>query len=329
MFQFSIIIPIYNAEKYLKRCLNSLCIEKHSDVQVILVNDGSTDFSESICFEYKNTYPQQVVYLEKKNAGVSAARNDAIAVAMGKYLLFIDADDYVVDNYIEEIKKIVETQADLYLFNYIISESTQLIYRKSFTEEGLYKINAQFCEDIFERFEYQIWNKIFLNKIIKDHHIQFKANMKWSEDLDFWTRYAVYTDSVLMCPKHLYYYWQNENGAVSSINKKAFENYHIAYISQYELLKSKKAKKRSYRLLAQSYVEIVGLLISNCFQNGNTLPELRNILNITKTIQDMDYIPLSLSAKFKRHCIRHGFLRILVSYYKLRALTVKTRRNCE
>ena len=95
----SIIVPIYNAQKYLKACIDSLITQKYEEIEVVLVNDGSSDKSEEICLEYANK-DKRVKYHPKKNGGVSSARNYGISKAKGKYIFFIDSDDYLAPDVI-------------------------------------------------------------------------------------------------------------------------------------------------------------------------------------------------------------------------------------
>ncbi|KRL05066.1 glycosyltransferase family 2 protein [Liquorilactobacillus oeni] len=116
MKKISVIVPIYNVEKYLRRCLDSLLAQTMKDFELILINDGSTDSSGSICREYQKKAPQLIKYYEKANGGLSDARNYGMRFATGEYLLFIDSDDYVETQMLENMyaltkngsKKIVE-----------------------------------------------------------------------------------------------------------------------------------------------------------------------------------------------------------------------------
>ena len=108
MPEISIIIPIYNTEKYLSMCIDSIVIdnENYNDCEIILVNDGSTDESENVCKLYANKY-KNIVYLKKKNGGLSDARNFGIKNSHGKYILFIDSDDFIEKNSLKRIMEYV------------------------------------------------------------------------------------------------------------------------------------------------------------------------------------------------------------------------------
>ena len=115
---YSVIIPIYNAEKTLSRCIDSLVRQDRKDVELILINDGSTDRSGEICKEYQQKCGN-IRYFVQENRGVSAARNVGLAEAQGEYVLFVDSDDYVSQTYFEIIDAaLVKEKADLLLFGF-------------------------------------------------------------------------------------------------------------------------------------------------------------------------------------------------------------------
>ena len=98
MPKVSVIVPIYNVEKYLKKCLDSLVNQTLDDIEIILVNDGSKDNSKQIAEKFANDYPNKIIYLEKENGGLSSARNYGLKHAKGDYISFVDSDDYVSKN---------------------------------------------------------------------------------------------------------------------------------------------------------------------------------------------------------------------------------------
>ena len=101
----SIIVPVYNVEPYLNKCLDSLVKQTLEDIEIIIVNDNSPDNSEQIILEYKEKYPDKIVYIKKENGGVSSARNAGLEVARGEYIGFLDGDDYVSLDMFKTLKK--------------------------------------------------------------------------------------------------------------------------------------------------------------------------------------------------------------------------------
>ena len=103
MIKVSIIVPFYNVENYIEKCLQSLVNQTLEDIEILLVNDGSKDRSEEIAKQFIEKYPNKIIYLEKENGGLSDARNYAIPHAKGEYIAFLDSDDYVETNMYEEM----------------------------------------------------------------------------------------------------------------------------------------------------------------------------------------------------------------------------------
>lgn len=103
MIKVSIIVPFYNVENYIEKCLKSLVNQTLKDIEILLVNDGSKDGSEEIAKKFIETYPNKIVYFKKENGGLSDARNYAIPYAKGEYIAFLDSDDYVEPNMYEEM----------------------------------------------------------------------------------------------------------------------------------------------------------------------------------------------------------------------------------
>ena len=118
--KYSVIIPVYNAEKTLKRCLDTLLAESHSESEIILINDGSEDQSGKICLSYAEKY-LNIHYIEKQNGGVSTARNVGLEMATGEYILFVDSDDYVIPGFFSSLDRLLSSFSyDFVLFSYYI-----------------------------------------------------------------------------------------------------------------------------------------------------------------------------------------------------------------
>lgn len=119
----SVIIPVYNVESYLKRCLDSVINQSYQDLEIILIDDGSTDNSSKICDEYASNDPR-VIVIHKQNAGQAAARNDGINIAKGEYIAFVDSDDWIeLDMYELLMQAIIDTKAD------IVASGLNMVYQ--------------------------------------------------------------------------------------------------------------------------------------------------------------------------------------------------------
>ena len=203
--RYSVIIPVYNAEGTLRRCLDSLINRRFSDYELLLINDGSTDNSDAICREYADTY-SCIRYFVKENGGVSSARNLGLEQAKGEYILFVDSDDYVSENYFASLSDALENAAaDLLLFGYrnfggVSTEwDTGVFYEE--TESGVAKrISFAMRQYLFS----SLCSKAFKRKIVKQHNIRFASDLVIGEDQAFIFTFAMHIRSIGSTGEHLY-----------------------------------------------------------------------------------------------------------------------------
>ena len=203
--RYSVIIPVYNAEGTLRRCLDSLVRQQFSDYELLIINDGSTDGSDAICREYANTY-SCVRYFAKENGGVSSARNLGLEQAEGEYILFVDSDDYVSQDYFALISHTLESNAvDLLMFGYrnfggVSTEwDTGEFYEDA--ETGIAKqISSVMQQYLFS----SLWSKGFKRQIIEQHNIRFANDLAIGEDQTFIFTFAMHIRSIGSIGNHLY-----------------------------------------------------------------------------------------------------------------------------
>lgn len=178
----SIIIPIYNAEITIEKCINSIISQSYSSIEIILVNDGSTDKSLEICNEYASN-DNRIIVLNKENGGVSSARNAGVKCARGKYCCFVDSDDWIesdhIMNMVNEIEMtdcvIVGYYRETEQRNIICKLQPQIYHLKNMQDESI-------CPLFVAGFIHPCWNKLFKTDIIKSNNITFNTNIHLSED---------------------------------------------------------------------------------------------------------------------------------------------------
>ena len=222
--KISIIVPVFNVEKYVGRCIDSILNQDYKNLELILVDDGSTDRSGIICDQYKND--SRVKVFHQENQGVSSARNLGLENSVGGYLLFLDADDWLADN---ALFKLISNcnDADLIMFgayNYILLEdgSYKLTKRVNFCgKRNPFPANDKY-KDIFDK-SAVLWNKMIKREVISD--LRFNMNIRYGEDADFLCRVLNNVDSAYIVPTELYYYFNNRLGNVISaqIDDRSFE----------------------------------------------------------------------------------------------------------
>lgn len=234
--KISIIVPVYNAEKYIEFLLNSIKNQLRDDIELILIDDGSTDDSFKICsnFEQKNN---NVKVITQKNQGVSAARNKGIDTSLGEYILFLDADDFLLENSLERVVKcIINDKPDIcqYNFNILASENFYTHFLDSFYTENKVLSKNEFIKGVISAKGYQgfVWNKIYRREII--NNTRFDNSIHYLEDTIF--NVTVVNDAKkIICSRHiLLNYRQHEESAVAGFTRKQ-----LTYIDALDILERK------------------------------------------------------------------------------------------
>lgn len=229
----SIVIPIYNTEEYLNRCLDSVLNQSYKNLEILLINDGSTDSSEKICLEYAKN-DKRIKYIKKENGGIASARNLGIEIATGKYIGFVDSDDVIDKNMYEILyKNLVNTGANLSICEVVrfsnipnfTEENESIIYSK----EELLKI---ILED--EKICNYAVNKLFNLELIRN--IRFPIG-KLLEDVGTIYKFILNSDKIVYTNSKLYGYY-SRNGSVSkNISQKFIYDYFEMIEKRYEDLK--------------------------------------------------------------------------------------------
>lgn len=189
--KLSYIIPVYNVEKYLRQCVDSVLAQTMDDYEIILVDDGSPDNCPAICDEYKEKYPDIVKIIHKKNEGPSVARNCGIKEANGKYLFFIDSDDYLVGDNVEKVlKKAVDCEADIVHLPYYVSKNDSSEFSKTSleTDEGIYShkdMNVLIQNGFTNGMIPYMWRNLYKREFLIKNNIFLDENLKMIEDPPF------------------------------------------------------------------------------------------------------------------------------------------------
>lgn len=207
--KISIIVPVYNAEKYLHRCIDSILTQTFSDFELLLIDDGSTDKSGQLCNEYASK-DRRVKVFHKENGGVSSARNVGLDEANGKWVMFVDADDYLLE---ESLKCLLKSSCiDLIVGGYTrIHLSTGNVY--SFLPENKIVhmgIDIEFPENWIETYLFTPWCKLFKREKIEEKKMRFCQDLFYGEDTDFVFKYIMEIDTIQFISKFVYCYCYDE-----------------------------------------------------------------------------------------------------------------------
>lgn len=213
MVLISVIMPIYNGEKYLEKSINMIINQTFVNFELILIDDGSKDNSKKICYEYSKM-DSRIKVLEQNNQGAWSARNNGISESEGKYIMFLDCDDWYEINFLEEMYSTIEKyKTDLVICgqtDVLINDKDRIIkYDKVIPNEEFFENKDQ----LFRQYAFLrdfgiadvLWNKIYKSKIIKNHNIKFE-NFKRGEDAIFNLNYYEEISSCKIISKSLYKY---------------------------------------------------------------------------------------------------------------------------
>ena len=214
MPKLSIIIPVYNVESYLPKCLDSLLDDAVRDYEIILINDGSTDNSLRVAEQYRDRYPELITVITTENLGQGNARNVGIERAGGEFLYFIDSDDYLAEGGLRGIASCLDLDYDICIFDSIAVnvDGRQLKYMKGCDRETDLNLNA------YPRLLLQgpdVWNKIFRRRLFLESGIRFPCRV-WFEDLCTVQKLYYYTDRVLYIPKAWHRYLQRYDSVTNT-----------------------------------------------------------------------------------------------------------------
>ncbi|MGL4561594.1 MAG: glycosyltransferase family 2 protein, partial [Brevinema sp.] len=210
------VIPVYNVEKYLRECLNSVINQTLKDIEIIIVNDCSPDNSEEIILEYQKKDSRIIYIKHKNNLGLGGARNTGIQKATGKYITFIDSDDFIESEaYFNVISLMERYHANLGLFSAIkFDDLTNKHYNDPFFTAGI-DIPTQITADNICDISETSWNKIFETEDIQKNKIYFPEHLK-HEDLEFWFKYAAKIKPTCIEDKHIYLHYRQREGSIMS-----------------------------------------------------------------------------------------------------------------
>lgn len=208
----SVIVPIYNVEKYLNQCINSIINQTYKNLEIILVNDGSTDSSLEICYSYND---ERIIILDKKNGGLSSARNIGLDNATGEYIYFLDSDDWISEECIEDLVILIKKEkVDIVQCNFekVYNEDYQKIDDKE--ESITIYNNLEFLENMQTEEYFVVWNKLYKSTLW--NNIRFPEG-KIHEDVFTTYKIAYQTNTIAVFTKILVFYRQRPNSIMSSM----------------------------------------------------------------------------------------------------------------
>ncbi len=210
----TVVIPVYNAAPDLSRCIESVRKQSYRNLEIYLINDGSTDASSKICHMYERIDPR-VHVIDQENAGVSAARNAGIAAAQGKYMQFVDSDDYLAPSATAAMLERAERQGvDMVIAPYYRVNEKGGTTTHTFLKRRDVMDQREFARELMDEpasFYYGVlWNKLYRTALIRDNGVLCREELNWSEDFLFNLEYIRYAHRFCTVDTPVYYYVDNQ-----------------------------------------------------------------------------------------------------------------------
>lgn len=249
----TVVVPIYNVEKYLDRCIKSIEKQIYTNIEILLINDGSPDKSDLIMEKHKIS-DKRIKCFYKKNGGLSDARNYAIKKARGKYICFIDSDDYIEPNYISE------------LYDSIKKNGSQISWCNfnKVDDHGKVGTIIQNYEDLWSFEMASACNKLFLTELFTNNNIEFPKGI-WYEDLATTPRLFFTAEKVSWVNKELYNYYYNPGSITKTYSKKALDMKKVLEIN-YDFAAQKKILKNKDNYEILEYMFLYSGVLSTAFR---------------------------------------------------------------
>ncbi|OCG17025.1 glycosyltransferase family 2 protein [Gilliamella sp. WF3-4] len=305
----SVVIPVYNTQMYIKKCLDSIINQSIKNIEIICVNDGSTDDSLSILKKYKEL-DDRIKIINKKNGGLSSARNVGIKYARGKYITFVDSDDFIeLDAYERSLSYFRFYKVDLVYF------STRLVFEDNIARiqderyfEHKYTGLVNLSNDVVANMDVCAWNKIYKLSILKKYDIKFPEGL-WYEDGPFFWSYALVSNSAFFINDKFYNYLIRAGSIMSQCNKKG-KTYHKTFHELDPLLCFEFLLRFvfKWKLHEKFKPVLVDLFQQKIYEALRCLPQKERILALNKSTEIVnlfnltcyfpnDYYLISLSKK--------------------------------
>lgn len=222
----SIIVPVYNTEKYLRECLDSIIKQTCDSIEIILINDGSTDGSGMIMQEYKQKYPDLIRVINQENHGIGYTRNKGIGLANGKYITFIDSDDTIENDYCERMCEKAEAESlDMVVCDfYEVDEKSH--EKKCIDLLHFEKTDIKHSPELIFEINSSPWNKVYRTELVKESGVRFPEELKY-EDAVYLLKFMGICNSIGKVDKPLVNYLIRVGSQTTSMNKKVFDIFQV------------------------------------------------------------------------------------------------------
>lgn len=250
-YLISVVVPVYNASNFITRCIDSILSQDYTNIQLILINDGSKDNSLEICKDYENKDERVLVY-DQVNKGVSAARNQGIELATGDFICFVDSDDFIDKQYLSTFLSFdIDYNKTIILQDILRVKNNKSEKNCKFEDEFIEKDNFDKLLTKYKIFRFGYpFSKFYKSSILKEKKIRFNTNIHFSEDLLFFIEYLKYVDSVKLCSKALYNYVDVGNSL-----SYAYHSFESEIECYYEMIRATNSLKSKFLINDERYIQ--------------------------------------------------------------------------
>ncbi|MBU3101554.1 MULTISPECIES: glycosyltransferase family 2 protein [Clostridium] len=313
--KISVIVPVYNSEKYIKKCIESIINQSYRDIEIVFINDGSTDGSLNIIQKYKKL-DNRIKVINQSNSGVSAARNNGIKNSIGDYITFVDSDDYIDSKMIDKCAESLKN-TDLLIsgFTYEFKDKNEdKTYESSFICNSKEFVQNYFMESFEKLLLYGPYNKLYKRTIINKYDIKFDEDYSICEDAMFVFDYLLKCEKISGITENFYYYVQHDQSLISKYNSNAFDATWKLYNKIIKFLNANNSEIKNINIVNYSYEHrFLGCMDSVYRKSNLTIREKYSILKIY-TLEDRFQ---KLLIKCKEKSIKHWLIKFLLEKKKI------------
>lgn len=316
MALISAIVPVYNAKDYIEKCADSIYQQTYSDIELILVDDGSSDGSSSICDNIANKWSSSagtnnisnnryVQVIHTDNRGVSAARNTGVEMAKGEYITFIDADDTIDNTFIEELYNVIE-DSDESISDVVMVDKTNKIKSSGGKISGYYYLENSILEG-----NTHVWNKLYKLDFIREEKIEFDSGFTIGEDMLYLLKIALHIakkHQIYILEEKGYNYLDNENGAMNASFKESYLDQIKCWEMAEDYLEDLKKELSPYIYVKLATIQIMATFL--------VVGKLAVADNVPKELYDRTITHAKKSIKHAKK--RNGAVAALSNGYKIK-----------
>ena len=321
--KISIMIPVYNTSKYLARCLESIISQSLKEIEIICVNDGSTDNSLDILKKFQKK-DERIIIINKENGGLTSARNAALKIAQGEYSLNIDSDDWIEQDYLSKIYyKAKAEKIDMLItdINYCYETDNYKIEKDLLINDNEVLSGREYLKNFFKNnFLGYTWNKLIRTELYKKNNLKYNEKIFLFEDVDLILRLSYYCEKVGKLNEAFYCYRQGENNGVRKIKLKNLTDMIGCFDNLIEFYETKE------EWILKELVQIKKLfytseILSNKYDNFNEYNDI--LLGYFNYIKTEKFITEKFTSRNKRLFGKNERLFLCFSYNLIKILPLK------